>query len=75
MIHEAANGGKQQLAELDAAGDGNQDLANVDKWYQDAKAKIEKCDYDITDVPRSQVVLKALAALAGIVSGGAGTPK
>lgn len=75
VIHEAANGGKQQLAELDAAGDGNQDLANVDKWYQDVKAKIQKCDYDITDVPRSQVVLKALAALAGIVSGGAGTPK
>ena len=53
----------------------NQDLAKVNKWYQDAKAKIKKWDYDITDVPRSQVVLKALAALAGIVSGGAGTPK
>ncbi|CAD6337896.1 unnamed protein product [Miscanthus lutarioriparius] len=70
VIHEAANGGKQQLAELDAAGDGNQHLANVDKWYQDVKAKIQKCDYDITDVPRSHAVLKA-----GIVSGGAGTPK
>ncbi|CAD6340455.1 unnamed protein product [Miscanthus lutarioriparius] len=56
VIQEAANGGEQQLAELDAAGDGNnQDLAKVNKWYQDAKAKIQKCDYDITDVPRSQV--------------------
>lgn len=77
VIQEAANGSKQQLAELDAAiatGDGkDQDrrLANVNKWYKDddVKPKIEKCHYEINDVPRTQVVIKVLAALNGLLSG------
>ncbi|KAG0512510.1 hypothetical protein BDA96_10G020500 [Sorghum bicolor] len=71
VIQEAAKGGEAEL-QLNAADD-----QHFSKWYQDAKNKIQKCDYDIADVPRSQVVLNAFAALAGIVSGGgaAGTPK